>query len=215
MTIEQSMGKEEEDQRGSKDVTQPEYEIDQAKPDQPEKTDEQSEADEAGANKATDADFKSNGNAQHVDSKHAASKQQKDAVEESSQRQKAVPSSILEKGIIYFFFRARVNMNDPSSPNDIARSYMVLRPMPHGSKLGEGPIGDGGKNRLLALPKKVLPKSPRDRFMTFVEKGNASMDDIKKTFAASDYATATRGTSHTPAVSISSIECVSQELIGE
>ncbi|MCJ1462774.1 hypothetical protein MMC07_001377 [Pseudocyphellaria aurata] len=121
-----------------------------------------------------------------------------DAVEESSKRGESTPSSILEKGIIYFFFRGRVGIDEPSDVNDVARSYIVLRPIPHGSKLGDGPIGDAGTNRLLALPKKVLPSSPKDRFMIFVEKAKASMEDIKSFFASSDYTTKTAGTRHTP-----------------
>ena len=53
------------------------------------------------------------------------------AVEEG-EREKEMPSNILEKGIIYFFFRARVNVDDPQDTNDIARSYMIMRPIPHG-----------------------------------------------------------------------------------
>ena len=121
------------------------------------------------------------------------------AVEESSKREEATPSNILEKGIIYFFFRGRVGINEPSDVNDIARSYIVLRPLPHGAKLGEGPIGDAGSNRMLALPRKVLPASPKDRFMTFVEKTKISMDDIKSQLSSSDYSTKTAGTRHTPA----------------
>ena len=122
------------------------------------------------------------------------------AVESSSKREESTPSSILEKGIIYFFERGRVGIDEPSNPNEIARSYIVLRPMPHGSKLGDGPIGDDGNNRLLALPKKVLPKSPRDRFMSFVEKAKVSLDEIKANFGASEYATKTAGTRHTPSM---------------
>ena len=122
-----------------------------------------------------------------------------DAVEESTEREKSTPASILEKGIIYFFFRGRVGIDEPSDVNDIARSYIVLRPIPHGAKLGEGPMGDDGKNRVLALPKKVLPTSPSDRFMVFVDKANNTVEDIKKNFlAASDYETKTAGTRHTP-----------------
>ena len=120
------------------------------------------------------------------------------AVESSSKREESTPSSILEKGIFYFFERGRVGIDEPSKPDEIARSYIVLRPLPRGSKLGDGPIGDGGNNRLLALPKKVLPKSPKDRFMSFVEKANASMDEIKTNFGASDYTTKTVGTRHSP-----------------
>ena len=122
-----------------------------------------------------------------------------DAVEKSSKREESTPSSILEKGIIYFFFRGRININEPSEVNDIARSYIVLRPLPHGAKLGDGPIGDAGNNRLLALPKKVLPVSPKDRFMVFVEKPKASLEEIKNDLASSDYMTKTAGSRHTPA----------------
>ena len=121
------------------------------------------------------------------------------AVEESSERAESTPSSILEKGIIYFFFRGRVGINEPSSPTEIARSYIILRPIPHDSALGEGPIGDAKNVRLLALPKKVLPLSPKDRFMVFVEKAAATMDDIKSQLSSSDYTTKTAGARHTPA----------------
>ena len=122
-----------------------------------------------------------------------------DAVEDSTQREEATPSNILEKGIIYFFFRGRVGINEPTNVNDIARSYIVLRPLPHGAKLADGPIGDAGNNRMLALPKKVLPLSPKDRFMTFVEKSNTSRNDIKSQLSSSDYTTKTVGARHTPA----------------
>ena len=121
------------------------------------------------------------------------------AVEESSERASSTPSSILEKGIIYFFFRGRVGIDEPSSPTEIARSYIILRPIPHDSALGEGPIGDAKNVRLLALPKKVLPLSPKDRFMVFVDKSAATMDDIKSQLSSSDYTTKTAGARHTPA----------------
>ena len=121
------------------------------------------------------------------------------AITESSARASTTPSSILEKGLIYFFFRPRVGIDSPSSPTEIARSYIILRPIPHSSALGSGPIGDAKNIRLLALPKKVLPLSPKDRFMVFVEKAAASMDDIKSTLSSSDYATKTAGARHAPA----------------
>ena len=120
------------------------------------------------------------------------------AVESSTEREESTPSSILEKGVVYFFERGRVGIDEPSSTDEIARSYIVSRPMPHGAKLGEGPLGDAGHNRLIALPKKVLPKSPKDRFMAFVEKANISTEDLKGTMGASDYATKTAGTRHSP-----------------
>ncbi|KAL9114721.1 MAG: hypothetical protein Q9227_001399 [Pyrenula ochraceoflavens] len=124
---------------------------------------------------------------------------EKDSAVEPDKREEETPSSILEKGIIYFFFRGRVGIDHPSDPNEIARSYMVLRPLPHGAKLGDGPIGDGENARLLALPKKVLPKSHQDRFMSFVEKAGTTFHDLKENFMkGSDYETKTAGVRHTP-----------------
>jgi hypothetical protein len=119
---------------------------------------------------------------------------------EDGAREEETPSSILEKGVIYFFFRARVNVEEPHDTGDIARSYIVLRPIPHGAKIGDGAIGDNGNCRLLALPKKVLPLSGKDRFMVFVEKAKVSFKELKDQFmSASDYATKTAGTRHAPA----------------
>ncbi|KAI9706896.1 MAG: hypothetical protein M1820_004675 [Bogoriella megaspora] len=123
------------------------------------------------------------------------------AIEHSSQREKAMPSSVLEKGIIYFFTRGRVGTDEPESVQDLQRTYFVLRPLPADAKLGEGPIEDLKNNRLVALPKKVLPKSGRDRFMVFIEKANTTIQDLKDNFMqGSEYATKTTGTRQTPPV---------------
>lgn len=117
-----------------------------------------------------------------------------DSLVEDSKREGTMPSSILEKGIIYFFFRGRVNIDEPQGVDDIARSYIVLRPLPIGAKLGDGHVEDPGNARLLALPKKILPKSKRDRFLAFVEKSKTSIKDLKENFiAGNDYATKTTG----------------------
>jgi hypothetical protein len=153
-------------------------------------------------NEAEEEDSKMNatGNVEALDSKPDASGEPEGGAVEPTEREDVTPASILEKGIIYFFFRGRVGIDDPSSVDDIARSYMVLRPLPHGAKLGEGEIGDAGNCRLLALPKKVLPVSAKDRFMVFVEKTGMTFKDLKDSFlSASDYATKTAGTRHTPA----------------
>ncbi|KAM0525680.1 hypothetical protein ACHAPE_000391 [Trichoderma viride] len=111
-----------------------------------------------------------------------------------------VPSSILEKGIIYFFIRGRVDVEKPKEVNDIARSFIILRPIAHDAKLSEGPLRDAGNTRILVVPKKVLPSSGRDRFLSFVEKSGASYDEIKGQFlAGEEYETKTKGTRHTPA----------------
>jgi hypothetical protein len=104
------------------------------------------------------------------------------AIEESSQREKQVPSNILEKGLIYFFTRNRVGIDDADSVGDLQRTFFVLRPLPTGAKLGDGAIPDLKNNRLFALPKKTFPKSHNDRFMAFVEKANTTIQDLKDNF---------------------------------
>ncbi|KAH0294201.1 hypothetical protein KCU62_g763, partial [Aureobasidium sp. EXF-3399] len=104
------------------------------------------------------------------------------AVEESKDRAEQMPSNIQEKGIIYFFTRGRVGIDDPQSVQDLQRSYFVLRPLPTGAKLGDGAIEDAKNNRLFALPKKVFPQSPSDKFMVFVEKAKASLEELKKNY---------------------------------
>lgn len=118
-------------------------------------------------------------------------------IQQSSQREKKLPSSILEKGIVYFFTRKRVGIDDADSVGDLQRSYFVLRPLPANAKLGDGPLPESKNNRLFALPKKVFPKSHRDRFMTFVEKAQISIQELKDDFMkGSSYETKTAGTRH-------------------
>jgi len=118
-----------------------------------------------------------------------------DAVQESSQRKQDMPSNILEKGLIYFFTRNRVGIDDAESVGDLQRTFFVLRPLPTGAKLGDGAIPDMKNNRLFALPKKAFPKSHNDRFMSFVEKANTTIQDLKNNFfGGSEYETKTQGT---------------------
>lgn len=42
---------------------------------------------------------------------------------------------ILEKGVLYYFIRGRVGIDEPKSVDDIARGYLILRPIPDDAKL--------------------------------------------------------------------------------
>ena len=123
------------------------------------------------------------------------------ANEHSEERAEKVPSNILEKGIFYFVARGRVGVDNPESVQDFARSYLVLRPLPKDAKLTEGVLEDLGNNRILALPKKVMPKSHRDTFMSFVESAGTSLQYLKDNFmGGSEYNTKTTGVRHSPPV---------------
>ncbi|KAK5705522.1 hypothetical protein LTR97_002641 [Elasticomyces elasticus] len=131
----------------------------------------------------------------------ASNGEQEEAVEDDKERENAQPSNIMEKGIIYFFTRGRVDTEHPEEVQDLQRSFMVLRPLPPGGKLTDGAIQDVSNNRLIAVPKKVWPKSGKDKFMSFVEKAGVSMETLREEFfQGSTYSTQTVGTRHTPDV---------------
>lgn len=117
-------------------------------------------------------------------------------VRKSQEREDVVSSNILEKGIIYFFYRARVNVPEAHSIGDVARSFFVLRPTPRGAILdqGQGPLEAGSQCRLLILPKKKFPTSGSERDMGFVEKSGQSVKQLQESFLAGEtHETATRG----------------------
>lgn len=121
-------------------------------------------------------------------------------VRKSEERENVVSSNILEKGFIYFFFRPRVDVEDPHSIGDVARSFFVLRPTPLGAEFDndQGPVDKGAQCRLMMLPKKKFPTSSKERDMGFVEKAGQSMQALQENFmAGKTYQTVTRGERHT------------------
>ncbi|KAF8461084.1 hypothetical protein BDZ91DRAFT_765927 [Kalaharituber pfeilii] len=119
-----------------------------------------------------------------------------EVVEISEERkEKEQESSILETGIIYFFFRQKVSVEEPQSLSDVQRSYIIFRPLPAGAKLHEGALKDAGNNRLLTIPKKKFPSTgSHERLLTFVEKAKCTIKELKDTvLTPSAYETKTRG----------------------
>ncbi|BCS22279.1 uncharacterized protein APUU_30504S [Aspergillus puulaauensis] len=119
----------------------------------------------------------------------------------TEEREDIVPSNVIEKGLIYFFYRSRVNVPEAHSMQDVARSFFILRPTPLGSAVDreQGAADTGATCRLLMLPKKKYPRSGREREMGFVEKAGISMKKLQDTFIPGDsYETSTRGTREVP-----------------
>ncbi|KAJ5124295.1 uncharacterized protein N7515_008120 [Penicillium bovifimosum] len=128
------------------------------------------------------------------------SKEIEAGLRKSEERENVVSSNILEKGFIYFFFRPRVNIEDPQSIGEVARSFFVLRPTPLGAEFDEnqGSVDKDASCRLMMLPKKKFPTSAKERDMGFVEKAGKSMKELHENFiAGTTYQTSTRGERHT------------------
>ncbi|KZL84527.1 hypothetical protein CI238_05242 [Colletotrichum incanum] len=186
-----------EQKKGEADVEMKDSEEDSTKgskqPEEPTKEEE-----EAMTEKVEEAEKAEEGSKAEAQQKPGEKHKAEDTAELPNEKTK-VPSNILEKGIIYFFFRGRVNTEKTEEVDDIARSYIILRPVGTDSKLGDGPIGDAGNTRLLALPKKVFPESGKDRFMAFVEKSGTSFKELKEQFLSGADNQTKAGTSHSPA----------------
>lgn len=82
-----------------------------------------------------------------------------------AREEKVEKSPIMEKGIMYFFFRPKVAVEHAASLEDVQRSYIVLRPLPLGAKLKDGKVQDEGNNRLIVVPKKKLPVRGYEKFL--------------------------------------------------
>ncbi|KAL4810121.1 esterase-like activity of phytase-domain-containing protein [Aspergillus unguis] len=122
-------------------------------------------------------------------------------MKKSGEREEALPSNILEKGLIYFFYRGRVNVQEAHGVEDVARSFFILRPTPLGAAIDreQGAADTGAKCRLMMLPKKKYPRSGKEREMGFVEKAGTSMKELQDSFiAGGTYQTSTRGEREIP-----------------
>lgn len=153
---------------------------------------------EADTHKEAKAEKKPGWEAESKEEKKNNTAQEETPIKRSDERQESLPSNILEKGLVYFFFRSRVSVEDPESVKDVARTFIVLRPVLLDAELGKGPIPDEDNCRLLVLPKKQLPSSSRERYMGFVEKAGVSLKTIKESFRGSEYDTKTRGHQEVP-----------------
>ncbi|CUS10425.1 unnamed protein product [Tuber aestivum] len=116
--------------------------------------------------------------------------------EDAGRRERAREGGVLEKGLVYFFFRSKVAVESAGGLEDVKRGYIVLKPLKLGEGVsvgGEGSKGEG-KCRLLAVPKKRLPTRGFEKFLTFVEEPNITVRDLKDRFLkGSRYTTKTRG----------------------
>ncbi|KAJ6134780.1 hypothetical protein N7523_001102 [Penicillium sp. IBT 18751x] len=107
----------------------------------------------------------------------------------------------LKNGLIYFFYRSRVGVSGARGIQDVARSFIVLRPAPPDATSGQskGSVEFGTKFRLLVVPKKAFPISGRIKEMGFIEKAGITLKELQETFmAGGEYKTETYGTRTIP-----------------
>jgi len=95
----------------------------------------------------------------------------------------------LERGNIYFFYRPRVEQEDPQELGDVQNLYLVFSP--HAES----------KYRLGIIGRKRLPdpEAKRQRIWDFISEVEKQPKRIVKELQGEEYETKTRGTRHLPA----------------
>jgi hypothetical protein len=97
---------------------------------------------------------------------------------------------MLERGDVYFFYRPKIQEENPESVSDIQRFYMVLSPE------------DKQRFRMTIIGQKQLPdpsQKGRERYWGFVDMVRKSPESIHSELEEQTYKTKTRGERHTPA----------------
>lgn len=95
----------------------------------------------------------------------------------------------LERGDIYFFYRPRVEEEDPEERADLQRLYMVLS------------ADDKARYRLIVMGHKQLPEAGRsrnNRRWGFIDMVRKSPKSIRRALSEETYSTKTRGERHLP-----------------
>jgi hypothetical protein len=97
-------------------------------------------------------------------------------------------NDVLERGEILFFYRPRVEEENPDGPRDIQRFYLVLRP------------DTERKLRLIVLGRKRLPEvQAHERVWGFVDAVTTDARLIERSLRAEQRENKTRGERHQPA----------------
>lgn len=110
-------------------------------------------------------------------------------VREEPPHKRQKTDGVIEEGKVYFFYRPRVERDEPQSLQDVQRFHMLLQP----SK-------DGAKCRMATIGKKRLPSAVRhERFFGFVEASAETSAELTKGLAAKTYETKTQGVREQPA----------------
>lgn len=103
--------------------------------------------------------------------------------EEETQKE----TEILERGLIYFFYRPKVEVEEVKSLNEVQRLHILL--WPEAPTMAEHK-DIKGKLRLIGVSKKKLPSAEKHQVMfSFIEMVSDSVDEIKKDLGPKDYQT--------------------------
>jgi hypothetical protein len=132
-------------------------------------------------------------------------------IETRKELEKKMAPNVLEKGHICFLYRPKIDVEEPSSVEEVQRMYMLLIPYMVRPSVSEEPVPSyfhqvidnkqfksdepiPGKTRVILFGKKRLPEIEKHaKFWAYVDKAFTNMDDLKEFTSGKKYQTATRG----------------------
>jgi len=102
---------------------------------------------------------------------------------------------MLESGLIYFFYRPRVQTGTVTGVEDVQRLYLLLCPKVHE---GKNVSNADSVKRLIIIGRKALPPikeghTQKDRVWCFVDMVTKNIDEIDEVLGKQSYSTGTRG----------------------
>ncbi|KAG0035353.1 hypothetical protein BGZ82_005311 [Podila clonocystis] len=117
---------------------------------------------------------------------------------------------VLEKGQAYFFYRPKIDVDQPSGPEDVQKLYLLLSPdeaigrlktaeKSKGKNTSKSSGNDKAHHRLIIIPRKSLPmkgqkyNQPGSRNWAFVDTASPDLSAIEKNLGEYTYSTKTRG----------------------
>lgn len=122
-----------------------------------------------------------------------------------SKGQNVIEPEILEKGLIYFFYKPKVEHKEAHGLEDVQRLYLLLWPAAPPIRKDEkemkhhvGKMGIGQPERLIVIGRKKLPDvhGKHQRFWGFIEKVSQRLEEIEEDLEPRAYTTRTRGERH-------------------
>ncbi|KAF9393131.1 hypothetical protein CPB97_000033 [Podila verticillata] len=129
----------------------------------------------------------------------------KEEPDDGSQQEEDGGQRVIEKGHAFFFYRPKIDVDKPSSTDDVQKLYMLLSPDNAAGRLAtedkvrlrSKPSHTGKpRHRLLIIPQKSLPspgKGPESRVWAFVDEASADLEKLENRLERYTYSTKTRG----------------------
>ncbi|KAF9350908.1 hypothetical protein BGX26_010954 [Mortierella sp. AD094] len=144
----------------------------------------------------------------HIKTEEAELAKPEREIKSESQNEGENGQRVIEKGNAFFFYRPKIDVDKPSSTQDIQKLYMLLSPddaagdsatkdkSGHGNSPSKPSHAGQPRHRLLIIPQKSLPspgKGRQSRAWAFVGEASTDLGEVEGKLERYTYSTKTHG----------------------